>query len=133
MPNKRNMLVDVSQGVPLALLVLRAVTGIVFFSSGKSDLQKPEERGKSLGFSSGATRLLGAMEVIAAISIVLGIFAQVGAAIIMVVTLGAMHRKIFVWHKHFYEKEAYGWHYDLLFFAIAFVILCTGGGSWVIL
>ena len=115
------------------MLVLRIVTGIVFFSSGKNDLQKPEERGKSLGFSAGATRFLGAVEVLAAISIILGIFAQVGAAIIMVVMLGAMHRKIFVWHKGFYEKEAYGWHYDLIFFSTAFVILCTGGGSWIII
>lgn len=125
------MIVDATPLAPLALLLLRLITGIVFFSSGKSHLQKPEERGRSIGLSPSATRFLGLMEVVAALSIMLGVFAQLGAAIIMVVMLGAMHRKIFVWHKGFYEKEGYGWHYDQVFFITAFVVLCTGGGSWV--
>jgi putative oxidoreductase len=118
---------------PCTLLLLRLITAIVFFSSGKSHAQKPEERGRQIGMSPGATSFLGVMEVIAAVSIGLGVFTQVGAAIIMVVMLGAIWKKINTWHTGFYAKKGFGWHYDLLLFASAAVIFTTGGGRWTLL
>ncbi|PKA83090.1 putative oxidoreductase [Ulvibacter sp. MAR_2010_11] len=126
------MVVDVIFLAPYALLLLRIIIAIIFFSSGKSHMQNPEERGKSIGMSPAATTVLGAVELIAAISIAFGLAAQIGAAIIMMVMLGAMQKKIMVWKTGFYEEKGYGWHYDLLLFAGAFVILVTGGGLLVI-
>lgn len=122
------MLVNASLLAPFALLALRIITAVVLFSSGKSHVQRPDERGKQIGMPPGATRFLGTMEIIGAISIAFGIFAQVGAAIIMAVMLGAIHRKIFVWKTGFYADKGYGWHYDLFFFIAAWVIFSTGGG-----
>jgi putative oxidoreductase len=127
------MLLQTSLLVPFALLALRIMTAIVFFSSGKSHVRKPEERGRSIGMSTGATKFLGTMEIIAALSIALGVFAQFGAIIIMAVMLGAMHRKIFVWKTGFYADKGYGWHYDLTWFISALVILATAGGAFTII
>lgn len=115
-----------------ALLALRLITAIVFFSSGRSHVEKPEERGKQIGMSPGITRFLGIMEIIAAISIAFGMLTQVGALIIMVVMLGAMQRKIFEWKTGFYADKGYGWHYDLTYFIAAAVIFSTGGGRFVL-
>ena len=123
------MLITASFLAPYALLALRFITAIVFFSSGSSHAQKPAERGKQIGMSPGATRVLGIVEIIGAFSIALGLYAQLGAFLIMVVMLGAMHRKIFIWKTGFYADKGYGWHYDLTWFIAAAVIFATGGGS----
>ena len=119
--------------VPYALLALRIITAIVFFSSGKSHVQKPEERGQQIGMSPKATQFLGTVEIMGAFSIALGLFAQCGALIIMAVMLGAIHKKLFIWKTDFYADKGYGWHYDLTWFIAAWVILATDGGPFTIL
>jgi putative oxidoreductase len=47
--------------------------------------------------------------------------------------LGAIHRKIFVWHTGFWGEKASGRHYDLIFVVMNLVILFTDGGRWVLL
>lgn len=127
------MLIPAIPLTPYALLALRLITAIVFFSSGRSHAQKPAERGKQIGMSSSATRVLGIVEIIGALSIALGLYAQLGALLIMVVMLGAMHRKIFIWKTGFYADKGYGWHYDLTWFIAAAVIFATGGESLTLL
>jgi putative oxidoreductase len=83
--------------------------------------------------SPSATKVLGIVEIIAALSIALGIYAQVGALLIIIVMLGAMQKKIFVWHTGFYEEKGYGWHYDLLLMIGALVILATNGGMYILI
>lgn len=127
------MVLHTSFLVPYALLALRLITAVVFFSSGKSHVQKPEERGKQIGMSPRATRFLGTVEVIGAFSIALGILAQFGALLIMAVMLGAIYKKVWVWKTGFYADKGYGWHYDLTWFIAAGVILATNGGALMIL
>jgi putative oxidoreductase len=123
------MIFDTAFLAGFALLFLRIIIAIVFFSSGKSHVQKPKERGESIGMSPTATTILGISEIVGAISIAFGIFTQIGALLIMGAMLGAMYKKIFVWKTGFYEEKGYGWHYDLLLFLGAFVIFTTHGGS----
>ncbi len=118
--------------VGISLLLLRIIIAIVFFSSGKDHVQKPIERGKSIGMSPTATTLLGFAEIIGAISIALGIYSQIGALLIMAAMLGALYKKIFVWKTKFYEDKGYGWHYDLLLLFGTFVIFTTNGGSLIL-
>lgn len=127
------MIFDLSSFIPASLLLLRIIVAIVFFSSGKSHATQPVERGKSVGLSPAVTKFLGIAEMIAAVSIALGIFPQIGAAIVIITMLGALQKKIFVWKKSFYEDKAYGWHYDLIFLIAALVILATHGGSYIII
>lgn len=125
------MIFDFSFLVPISLLLLRIIVVIVFFSSGKSHAMKPVERGKSVGLSPTMTRFLGIAEIIASVSIALGIFPQIGGVIIAITMLGAIQKKIFVWKSKFYEDKGYGWHYDLIFLIAALVIIATNGGSYV--
>lgn len=126
------MIFDLSFLIPITLLLLRIIVAIVFFSSGKSHFMKPIERGKSVGLSPAMTRFLGIAEILASVSIALGIFPQIGGAIIAVTMLGAIQKKIFVWKTKFYEEKSYGWHYDLIFLIAALVIMATNGGAYIL-
>jgi uncharacterized membrane protein YphA (DoxX/SURF4 family) len=37
-----------------------------------------------------------------------------------------------VWHTGFWGEQSYGWHYDLMLVLMNFVIVCTGGGRYVL-
>lgn len=122
------MTFDTTFLVAYALLFLRIIIAIIFFSSGKSHIQHPIERGKSIGMSPTETKILGFAEVIGAISIAVGLFAQLGALILLAAMLGALYKMIFVWKTKFYEDNGYGWHYDLLLLLGLLVIFATDGG-----
>jgi putative oxidoreductase len=69
----------------------------------------------------------------AALGVALGVLTQVAALGLMLVMLGAIQKKLFVWHTGFWGDKSYGWHYDLLFLVVNLVILTTGGGRLVLL
>jgi len=58
---------------------------------------------------------------------------QLAAIGFILVMLGAIQKKIFVWHTGFWGERTYGWHYDLVFVAMNLVIVTTGGGRFVLL
>jgi putative oxidoreductase len=116
----------------LALLCLRLLVAVVFFESGRRHASDPVGRAASIGLSPGVTRILGWAEMAAALGVALGVFAQVGALVLMLVMLGAIQKKLFVWHTGFWGEQTYGWHYDLLFLVVNLVILTTGGGRLVL-
>jgi putative oxidoreductase len=116
----------------LALLFMRLLVGSVFVSSGWSHLKDPVTRGKSIGLSPGFTRFIGLAELAAGLGVALGILPQLAALGLIVVMLGAIQKKIFVWHTGFWGKGNDGWHYDLLFVAMCLVIATTGGGRYVL-
>jgi putative oxidoreductase len=116
----------------VALLCLRLLVAVVFFESGRRHASDPVGRAASIGLSPGVTRVLGWVEMAAALGVALGVFAQVGALVLMLVMLGAIQKKLFVWHTGFWGEQTYGWHYDLLFLVTNLVILTTGGGRLVL-
>ena len=116
----------------LALLFMRLLVGLVFVSSGWKHFQDPVARGKSIGLSPGVTRFLGLAEIAGGLGVALGILAQVAALGLILVMLGAIHRKIFVWKTGFWGPHGDGWSYDLFFVAMNLVVATTGGGRYVI-
>ena len=116
----------------IALLGLRLIVAVVFFESGRRHASDPVGRAASIGLSPGATRILGLVEMAAAVSVALGVFAQLGALLLMLVMLGAIQKKVLVWHIDFWGEQTYGWHYDLTFLLANLVILTTGGGRLVL-
>src|SRR5947208_12439150 len=116
----------------LGLLLLRLMIGIVFLSSGWSHVSKPAERGRSIGMSKGFTMFLGLAELAGALGIVFGILQQLAAIGLILIMLGAIQKKIFVWRTGFWGEKASGWHYDLMLALMSFVILCSAGGRLVI-
>ncbi|HSJ75560.1 MAG TPA: DoxX family protein [Gemmatimonadales bacterium] len=116
----------------LALLLMRLLVGLVFVWSGWSHAKDPVTRGKSIGLSPAITRFLGVAELFGGAGVALGILPQVAALGLILVMLGAIQKKIFVWHTGFWGKSSDGWHYDLLFVTMCLVIATTGGGRFVL-
>ncbi len=116
----------------LALLLMRLLVGWVFVSSGWSHATNPVERGKSIEMSPGFTRFLGIAELAGGLGVALGVLPQVAALGLILIMLGAIQKKLFVWHTGFWGKHSDGWHYDLLFVAMNLVIATTGGGRYVL-
>lgn len=113
----------------LALFLLRVVIALIFLSSGWSHLKSPVERGESIGLPPVVTRALGAAQVAAGVMLILGLWVQVAAAVLIGVMLGALYKKIFVWKKGFWGEGGGGWYDELVYLAANLVFLTTGGGG----
>ena len=116
-----------------SLLLLRLTIAAVFFSSGWSHARDPAGRSQRIGMSQGFTLFLGIAEMAGSLGVAFGVLTQLAALGLILVMLGAIQRKIFVWHSGFWGKDGYGWHYDLIFVVMNLVVIATGGGRWVLL
>jgi len=117
----------------LGLLLLRLMVGAVFLSSGMSHLKDPEGRGKSIGLSSGFTAFLGAAESAGALGVIFGVLPQLAAAGLVLLMLGAIQKKIFLWKTGFWGTHGTdGWHYELMLVVMNLVTIFTGGGKYVL-
>ena len=96
------MFPQLAQFTDFGLLALRLMVAAVFISSGWSDVTKPDERSKSLGMSKGFTILLGVAEVAGGLGSALGVLTQLAALGLILIMLGAICKKIFVWHTGFW-------------------------------
>src|SRR5437763_4541096 len=118
------------QFADLGLLLLRLMVGIVFLSSGWNHLKDPEGRSKSIGMSKGFTIFLGAAELAGALGVMFGVLTQLAAAGLILLMLGAIQKKMFVWHTGFWGSSGTnGWSYDTMLVVMNLVIVTTGGGS----
>jgi len=117
----------------VGLLLLRLMVAVVFGASGLNHLKDPAERAKSIGATRGFTIVLGSGEVLGSLGVALGILMQLAALGLILIMLGAIQKKIFVWKTGFWGKGGYGWHYDLMLLLMNLVILVTGGGRLVVL
>jgi len=126
------MFPQLTQFTDLGLLLLRLMVAIVFVTSGWSHATKSAERSKSIGISQGFTVFLGIAEIAGGLGLTFGVLTQPAAIGLIFLSLGAIQKKIFVWHTGFWGEKTYGWHYDLLFITMNLVILFTGGGRYVL-
>jgi putative oxidoreductase len=115
-----------------ALLLLRLMTGVVFLASGWNDLSDPEARSRSIGMGRNFPIFLGASELLGSLGIIAGVLTRWAALGLILIGLGAIHKKIFVWKTGFWGEKSFGWHYDLLLVSMNLVILATHGGDWVL-
>jgi len=116
----------------VGLLLLRLMVALVFFDSGRHHLHNPAERAKSIGATTGFTVFLGTAELLGSLGVALGILTQLAAIGLILIMLGAIQKKIFVWKIGFWGGRAYGWHYDLMLLVMNLVIVTTGGGKLVL-
>jgi len=117
----------------LGLLLVRLMVGLVFVTSGYSHLKNPEERAKSIGMSKGFTVFLGISEVAGGLAVAAGVLTQPAAFGLILVMLGAIEKKIFVWRTGFWGEKSSGWHYELMFILINLLIAFTDGGAYVLM
>ena len=114
----------------VALLLLRFMVGAVFTTSSYKHLKDPEARSKDIVMSKSFTVFLGAAELAGALGVISGVFAQLAAIGLILVMLGAIYKKIFVWRTGFWGKSGTnGWSYDTMLVVMNLVIVTTGGGN----
>lgn len=115
-----------------SLLLLRLMVAAVFATSGWSHLKDPKSRAQSIGMGPGFTAFLGAAELAGALGVAFGVLTQLAAAGLILVMLGAIQKKIFVWHTGLWGEKSSGWHYDLMLLVMNLVIITTNGGTLVL-
>src|ERR1700719_2788698 len=121
---------QLAQFTDIALLLLRLMVGIVFITSGYKHLKDPATRSKDIGMSKSFTIFLGTAELAGGLGVISGVLAQLAAIGLILVTLGAIQKKIFTWQTGFWGKSGTnGWSYDTMLVAINLVIVTTGGGN----
>jgi len=117
----------------IGILLLRLMAGVVFISSGWNHIKDPAKRAKSIGMSKGFTIFLGTAEIAGSLGIIAGVLTQIAALGLIALMLGAIGKKIAVWHTGFWGKDGYGWHYDLMLVVMCLMIVFTDGGRYVLL
>ena len=121
---------ELARFTDLSLLLLRLMISLVFFTSGLNHLKDPVARSKSIGMSKGFTIFLGTAEILGSLGIAFGVLIQPAAIGLILIMVGAIQKKIFVWHIEFWANN--GWNYELMLVVMCLVILFTGGGRYVL-
>jgi putative oxidoreductase len=117
---------------PYALVFLRLMVGLVFVDSGYNDLKNPDARSTSLGLPKGVLVFLGVAELLGGIAVIVGFLPQLASVGLILIMLGALQKKMFVWKTGFWGKDGFGWNYELILVSMLIVILCTNGGPFVV-
>jgi putative oxidoreductase len=126
------MFPQLAQFTDLSLLLLRLMVAAVFVTSGWTDIRDPKGRAESIGMTPVLTTFLGVAEVAGGLGVAFGVLTQLAAIGLILIMLGAIQRKIAVWHTGFWGEKASGWHYDLMLLLMNAVIACTDGGKYVL-
>ncbi len=117
----------------IVLLAVRLMIAVIFFNSGWSHAKDPAGRGQSIGMSKQLTLFLGLAEMAGALGVAVGVWPQLAAAGLILLMLGAIQKKMFVWKTGFWGKHGTdGWSYDLLMVVMNLVVIATDGGRWVL-
>lgn len=117
---------QLGQFTDLALLLLRVMVGIVFITGGWNHLRNQ----KDIGMSKGFTLFLGTAEIAGGLGVIFGVLVQLAAIGLVLIMLGAIQKKMFVWRTGFWGKSGTdGWSYDLMLLLMNLVIITTAGGS----
>lgn len=103
-----------------ALLLVRIALAIIFIRHGYPKVMQPKP-----GF-----KVLGVLEMLAALSVGLGVFVQVGALFMCFVMAGAMYFKIAKWKTPFFTMTATGWEFDFLIFFAALLVATHSGANY---
>ena len=115
-----------------ALIFLRIMVGVVFVDSGYNDVRDPDKRGQSIGLPKAGAFALGVAELLGGIAVIVGVLTQLAAIGLILIMLGALQKKIFVWKTGFWGKNGLGWSYELTLVSMLLVVLCTNGGRFTI-
>src|SRR5699024_1182835 len=126
------MIIKLTPGFDPAPLVQRFWAADSMIDVCWSHIQNPKKRADSTRVNARSTLMLGLVEIVGAISVAFGIWIQIGAALLMLVMIGAIYKKIAAWQIGFYSDKSLGWHYDFLLLCANFVFLTGNGGHLVL-
>lgn len=103
------------------MFLLRLSLGQIFLVHGWRKLINKESDG------SPKYKILGAIEVLGGILLITGFLYWIGAIIAIVIMLGAIFLKTFVWKGQGYVSNT---EYDVLILLASLVVLALGAGAW---
>jgi len=123
------MFAQLTQYNDIGLFVLRLVVAVIFIYHALPKLKNAKGMSQGMGTSVGAVLILGAVEFLAAIGLVLGVYTQFAALLLAIIMVGATWMKIMKWKVPFAAMDKNGWEFDLILFAASIAILLGGGGA----
>ena len=132
-PKGGPLVFHLTQFTDVGLLLLRLMVGLVFFTSGWNTLKDPDARSKNIEMNKPFTIFLGTAESLGALGLIVGILTQLAGIGLMLISLGAIWKKIAAWHTGFWGENAAGWHYDLMLILMTVVIVAADGGRYVLM
>jgi putative oxidoreductase len=124
---------DLAPATDYGLLFLRLMAGAIYADSGYNDLKDLDGRSKGLGLSKGFTTFIAAAELAGGAGLILGVLQQLAAIGLILIMLGAIQKKAFVWKTGFWGEQGRGWSYELTLISMLLVIIVTDGGRFVLL
>ena len=124
---------DLTSLTDYGLLFMRIMAGAIYFNSGYKDFKDPDARAKSIGMPKSFTVFLAVAEMAGGAGLILGVLPQLAAIGLILIMLGAIQKKIFVWKTGFWGADGFGWYYDTTLVSMLLVILVTDGGRLVLL
>ena len=66
-------------------------------------------------------------------ALIIGVLQQLAAIGLILIMLGAVGKKIFVWKTGFWGDSGLGWYYELTLISILLVVVFTDGGRFVLM
>jgi putative oxidoreductase len=112
----------------LGYFLMRLIMGFMFIYSSLTKIGDVKGFSKQNEISKGLAYIVLILEFIAGAGLILGLYTQFAALIIMGLMTGTIFKHIFQWKSPYWASEG-GWEYDLIWFIMAITILLTGGGK----
>ncbi len=116
----------------VGLLLLRLMVGLVFVTSGYSDLKEPAARAKSIGMSKPFTIFLGTAEVAGGLGVAFGVLTSLRPSVSSSSCWAPSGRKSSRGIPASGEKGS-GWHYELMLILMNLIIAFTDGRAYVLM
>lgn len=110
----------------LGLLILRLGLGVVFLAHGPAKLMNPTGMSAALGLPKNLVTGVGLLEAVGAVSMITGLWTQLGAVCLAAVMCGAIYMKTQKWNKKFTGES--GWELDFIILTAAIAIFFIGPG-----
>jgi len=110
-----------------SLYLIRILLAVSFAVSSYNKAKNFKKFSKSNGVPVPVARVIALAEICAAGALITGILTQLAALGLMLLMLNTLCLHLFKWHSPYWAASG-GWEYDLMLFALASVILLTGGG-----
>lgn len=121
------MLIQPNQDI--ALLILRIALGIIFIRHGWPKVKNP-----LWGTHIGVPKIAGIYSMIAeffgGLAILLGLYTQIAAILIVLGMLGALYYHIFVWKHKFYNPQGQSWEFPFFLALVAIAVIFLGAGAY---
>ncbi len=123
------MLEQLTQYNDIGLFILRLAIAAIFIYHAMPKLQNAKGMAQMIGVPTGMILALGSMEFLSSVGLVLGIYIQLAALLLVIVMIGAIGMKVMKWGVPFAAMDKTGWEFDLILLAGSLALLLGGGGA----